>query len=106
MVTHAINQFAKLFQGYYSVTGETIIEKKLCDLRVSVVSSYTCVNGENCCSEEPSKFNPVPQSVKKQHVLSHFAIVKLRNNLYTFCHLVELKHNPKWVLIKHFNSTN
>jgi len=41
LVLHAIKQFAKLFNGYFSVTGETTIERKLCDLRVSVVNSYT-----------------------------------------------------------------
>ncbi len=40
LASYAINQFAKLFQGYFSVTGETIIERKLCDLSASVVNSY------------------------------------------------------------------
>ncbi len=44
LVSDAINKFAKLFQGYFSMTGETIIERKLCDLRVSVVSSYRTDN--------------------------------------------------------------
>ena len=39
LVLHAIKQFAKLFQDYFSVTGETTIERKLSDLRVSVVNS-------------------------------------------------------------------
>lgn len=54
--------------------------KKLYDLRVSVVNAYTSFNGENCCSEGNTKFNPIPQSIKRQHVLSHFAIVKKTNN--------------------------
>jgi len=29
LVLHAIKQFAKLFQVYFFVTGETIIERKL-----------------------------------------------------------------------------
>gem|GEM_PF-6105690 len=46
LVSHAINQFAKLFQGCFSATDETIIERKLCDFRVSVVNSY---QKSNCC---------------------------------------------------------
>jgi len=49
LVLYAINQFTRLFQGYFSVTDETIIERKLWDprlprfggqVRVSVVSNY------------------------------------------------------------------
>jgi len=40
LVLHAINQFTKLFQGYFSVAGETTIERKLSDISVSVVNSY------------------------------------------------------------------
>jgi len=40
LVLHAVKQFANLFQGYFSVTGETIIERKLCVLLVSEVNRY------------------------------------------------------------------
>jgi|GEM_PF-6507500 len=34
LVLYVVNKFAKLFQSYFSVTSKTIIERKLCDLRV------------------------------------------------------------------------
>ncbi len=44
VVLHVIKQFAKLFQSDLSVTGETTIERKLCDLSVSMVNSFNNLN--------------------------------------------------------------